>query len=229
MNMHSSLVTGYDQGRSHSLGEQHFVQTTANLLKKQLAALTSFAPVFHQVHRVQNLPAVILSCAAKWTSTCLGDVLPLCCHRYFFLKGGSCQADITNAWKSPRVPFSGAFCCWKLPQSGWEPASAFQNYVGLFCFLSLSNTHNTLRFNIYFYTHTNCQHTPSPALFTTGSVSILFFVHFLKMKAICIFNLTNSFVWRKGRDVIMISIFCSLLREHSAGLSTYISLASPIG
>lgn len=146
MNMHSSLVTGYDQGRSHSLGEQHFVQTTANLLKKQLAALTSFAPVSHQVHRVQNLPAVILSCAAKWTSTCLGDVLPLCCHRYFFLKGGSCQADITNAWKSPRVPFSGAFCCWKLPQSGWEPASAFQNYVGL---LSLTFKHSQ---------HTQIQH-----------------------------------------------------------------------
>lgn len=227
--MHSSLVTGYDQGRSRCLGQQHLVQTRADLLEKQLSALISFVLVSHQVHRVQNLPAVILSCAAKWTSACLGDVLPLCCHRCFFLKGGSCQADTRNAWKSPWVPFSGAFSCWKLPQNGWEPASAFQNYTGLFCFLSLSDTHNTLRFNIYFYTYTNHCHTPNPALFTTGSVSVLFFIHLLKMKAICIFNLTNSFVWRKGRDVIMISIFCSLLREHSAGLSTYISLASPIG
>lgn len=227
--MHSSLVTGYDQGRSRCLGQQHLVQTRADLLEKQLSALISFVLVSHQVHRVQNLPAVILSCAAKWTSACLGDVLPLCCHRCFFLKGGSCQADTRNAWKSPWVPFSGAFSCWKLPQNGWEPASAFQNYTGLFCFLSLSDTHNTLRFNIYFYTYTNHWHTPNPALFTTGSVSVLFFIHLLKMKAICIFNLTNSFVWRKGRDVIMISIFCSLLREHSAGLSTYISLASPIG
>lgn len=95
-------MTGYDQGRSHSLGEQHFVQTTANLLKKQLAALTSFAPVSHQVHRVQNLPAVILSCAAKWTSTCLGDVLPLCCHRCFFSKGRQLPSRYHKCLEEPQ-------------------------------------------------------------------------------------------------------------------------------
>lgn len=129
--------------------------------------------------------------------------------------------------RAPECPSQEPSAAGNYPRAGENQPQLFR--TTLVCFLSLSNTHNTLRFNIYFYMHTNCQHTPSPALFTTGSVSILFFVHFLKMKAICIFNLTNSFVWRKGRDVIMISIFCSLLREHSAGLSTYISLASPIG